>query len=294
LTEQFLKDEIIGKGQAVPRIVKMMRNGGWTKDNFRPLVMFMRYIYKHSNRDRTAFRKLLFKEFADSPYFGPLYSHMKDKICKSTGAKEKLSQEMAKILKKGLMSSGNKRPILTGLISNARNINDKSSYHKFSDLAQDILDSTEKKLLKQVKPTSPFPGDMLSNYGILKSPFGSDKYSFLHAGTLTPKGGLFSLKANQGAYADLTLGKMGVLSGIVIQAQKHNKLNSEKYTLSISMDGKNWQVVAAINTLPVDWRIDLQGKKLQARYVRLTRKAKEVRRMSVNIQRFNVYGERRE
>ena len=179
-----------------------------------------------------------------------------------------------------------KNLLATTIQSNIRKASESSdivSYRLWSAMAA--------KMLPPVKPAdvhlnpaqvaavpviNPFPGDLLSKDGMLKtSSAGQHDKPLSYAQVLG--GGTnayFDTNNEDKPWAHVQLLGEAELSGIVL-------LNRYEYApemswavplkVSVSLDGKSWNEVASFDKADALFRVDLQGKGLKARFVRIER-----------------------
>lgn len=206
--------------------------------------------------------------FAGNPATAPTYAKAMERFFKSQGD----------TADKNLLTT----TIATG-IRKASESGDIASYHLWNDMAA--------KMLPPIKPEDvhfnaeqaaaapkykPFPGDLLSKDGMLQtsSASGSDRPLSYSQVLSDGFGGFFDTNNEEKPWAQVQLPGEGELSGIVL-------LNRYEYApelpwavplkVSISLDGKTWTEVASFDKADMVFRVDLQGKGVKARYVRIER-----------------------
>lgn len=125
----------------------------------------------------------------------------------------------------------------------------------------------------------PFPGDLLSKNGLLRTSSASqfDK-PFSYQQILTGGyGGWFDTNAEDKPWAQVQLAGDALLTGIVLVNRYEYAPTQDEFQwavplkVSVSTDGKAWTEVASFDKAESTYRIDLQNKNLRARYVRIER-----------------------
>lgn len=179
-----------------------------------------------------------------------------------------------------------KNLLATTIQSNIRKASEASdivSYRLWSDMAA--------KMLPPVKPEdvhlnpaqaaaapvcTPFPGDLLSKDGMLKTSSAGQYDKPLSYAQVLGGGtnAYFDTNNEDKPWAEVQLLGEAELSGIVL-------LNRYEYApemawavplkVSVSLDGKSWTDVASFDKAESLFRVDLQGKGLKARFVRIER-----------------------
>jgi hypothetical protein len=149
----------------------------------------------------------------------------------------------------------------------------------------------------------PFPGELLSKSGMLRtsSACGSDRpfsYQQVLSGGF---GGWFDTNNEEKPWAQVQLAGDCALTGVILLNRYEFAPTQDEFQwatpmmVSISTDGKSWTDVAKITKAAPVFRIDLQGKRPRARYVRIERlpdadKSKSPGRF--HFRNFLVYGTR--
>lgn len=118
------------------------------------------------------------------------------------------------------------------------------------------------------------PGKLLSEGGMVcaSSINGSPDQAFLHGAMLTEAGGLFQSNPQKDPWVTVRLAKPGNLTGIVVAGMFDEPRlirSSLPMTVSISDDNKTWTTVATLAKPQPSWTIQLEGKGLHARYVKI-------------------------
>jgi hypothetical protein len=175
---------------------------------------------------------------------------------------------------------------IAGGIRKASEAGDLASYRLWSDMAATMLPPLKPEDVHlnaaqaaAVPKYQPFPGDLLSKDGMLRSssacqfdrPF---SYAQILSGGF---GGWFDTNNEEKPWAEVQLAGDGELSGIVLLNRYEYAPNQEEFQwaaplkVSVSADGKSWTDVASFDKADSVFRVDLQGKALRARHVRIER-----------------------
>jgi hypothetical protein len=144
----------------------------------------------------------------------------------------------------------------------------------------------------------PFSGQLLSADGMLRlsSSNGADRPLSYHA-LLSGKdfGGFFHTNGEMNPWAQVQLPGKSRLSGIVIvnRFEDNDSLKrSLPLVVSVSSDGGKWTEVAKFESPEPMFRVDLQGKNIEASYIRVERPASAGRNEVFHLRGFLVYGQK--
>ena len=228
------------------------------------------------------------KRFAGRAETAAPYARAMDAFFKSKG--KNLNRELlTSTLQSGIRTSGES--------------GDVASFRLWTDLAQEMLPPLKPgdvhltpKQAAEFPKIQPFPGDLLSKDGMLhiSSENPDDRplsYRQLLSGGF---GGWFDTKSDAKPWAQVQLLGDCELTGIVLvnryeyPATHEAFLKSVPFDVQVSTDGLAWTKVATFSKAEVMFRVDLQGGKVKARYVRLERLPKPSE--SGPIERFYLRG----
>lgn len=137
----------------------------------------------------------------------------------------------------------------------------------------------------------PFPGELLSSGGMLKLNSVHERYGppWQHWGVLEACGGFFHTdNREETTEVTVVLPRMGEISGIVIGSRGSYMDRGDGTVIEISEDGTDWKPVGTIEKMQRIQRIDLGGKNIRAKYVRLKRDKKDY----YHLDGILVYGRR--
>ena len=142
----------------------------------------------------------------------------------------------------------------------------------------------------------PFAGQLLSADGLLRTSTTCPHDRPLSYGAFlrgTNFGGFFHTAAEENPWAQVQLPGDALLSGIVL-VNRYESLDQNQVPLkvSVSTDGKTWIELASFLKSEKVFRVDLSGKKVQAKYVRVERPTTPGRREPFNLRALSIYGQR--
>lgn len=226
----------------------------------------------------------LVKTHLSSPdYGGPTLSWCNDKASTSP---ERHSQFLAMVSQSDGGEASDKAitTLAKNIMLQAEKSGNRDSFQQAGVLIKD-----------QFNPSLPdfetFPGELLSSGGLLQLSSVSSRWgdAWRHWGVLEACGGHFhSDDKLDSEFATVTMKNVGNLTGIVIIAPHGNLSRGNNCVIETSIDGSNWQEVGKIDKIEHINRIDLQGKNIQAKYVRITRKGKNFFHLNAIL----IYGTR--
>jgi len=169
----------------------------------------------------------------------------------------------------------------------AEKAKDAELYREVGQIIERAVPAEQKK--KKVKPE--LPGRLLS-YGALTL-FNSlssryDKPSWRHWFIGSDRPGFFHSNNTKDPYVELVLPHFGELTGIVIVNRNSWRSRAVPLKVEVSTDGKTWKQVALFKKAQRKWVIDLRGKRIRARRVRVTKVGQGI----LHLQNVRVYGKR--
>jgi hypothetical protein len=101
-----------------------------------------------------------------------------------------------------------------------------------------------------------------------------DKHPWMHWNLGGKRPGMFHTNEDQNPWVTLELRHFGELTGIEIVNRKTHRERAVPLHVSVSVDGKTWKEIAVFNKPRASWKIDLSGKHIRARFIRLMKKGK--------------------
>lgn len=160
------------------------------------------------------------------------------------------------------------------LVLLAENNKSMPAFQGASRMGQKFLTDDERAKLADKPPPKPgaVSGELLSPGGLLRisSTSGWDR-PLLHAGILTESLGFFHTEKGKNPWAEVALPKLTEPSTIIVVACRGNEWRVAPLELLVSEDGEGWTSVGKLEKYQELWRVDLNGRKLRARYVKVQR-----------------------
>jgi len=224
--------------------------------------------------DNWIFRNVLSwgqRRFAANPATAPAYARATERFFKSRGD----------TVDKKLLTT----TVATG-IRKASQSGDMVSYRLWSDMAAKMLPPLKPKDVHlnaaqaaAVPKYKPFPGVLLSKEGMLQtsSACRNDRplsYAQILSGGF---GGYFATNNEKKPWAQVQLRGETTLTGIVLvnryeQAPTQGEFQwAVPLQVSVSLDGRAWTKVASFDKADTVFRVNLEGKGIKARFVRIER-----------------------
>ncbi len=155
--------------------------------------------------------------------------------------------------------------LASSIIMQAEKTGDIQSFQSAGSLLKDRF---QPKLPK----FEPFSGELLSSGGMLMPNSVHERYGppWQHWGVLEACGGSFHTNNKEDSTeVKVLMPRMGELSGIVVVSRKSHMGRGDGTIIEVSEDGSDWKEVGSIEKMQQVQRIDLGGKNIRARYVRL-------------------------
>jgi hypothetical protein len=171
-------------------------------------------------------------------------------------------------------------------IRKASEAGDIVSFRLWCDMAAKLLPALQPadvfldpKTMADFPKFEPFPEFLLSKDGMLQtsSACGSDRPLSYRQVLSDGTGGWFDTNPEEKPWAQVQLAGEGELTGIVLVNRYEVGSTQDEFQwavpfkVSVSLDGKTWTEVASFDKAEAVFRVDLQGRKLVARYVRAER-----------------------
>lgn len=219
----------------------------------------------------------------DSGDYGPL--SMTWCLNHVEGSPELMDQFISRIMEKKGSTQGNTLAALSGeMIKLAGKSGDIATFQAAGKLM-------EKEFKPSLPAFEPFPGELLSSGGMLQISSFADQYGepWRLWGVIEACGGKFHTQNDDPAIATVIMPRIGELSGIVIAGQFADYANRcDGMVVESSLDGTTWTKLGTIEKMKDVNRIDLAGKSVKARLVRITRPGKNF----FHLQGILIYGKR--
>ena len=223
------------------------------------------------------FVKSILKAYSTSDKFFPvIIGWAQKKIGNAPTAEQEFISMIGEILNNETgLGNNSLRAIYAKVIISAEKVKDKDTFTSMSKAVKKIFGKNEKKLATYKRAAySRYKGMLLSENGMLRlSSTSKWDMPLTHADILTPVGGQFHTDKEVKPWAEVTLAKLGELSGIVILNRLSGSRQERQVPIkvSVSEDGKHWTTVFESKEVKKVWQVDLTDKKPRARYVRVQR-----------------------
>ena len=226
--------------------------------------------------------------FAKDPKTAPVYAGSLESYFRSQG--EGMNADLL-------------RAQVTAGIRNAGEAGDAQSFRLWGDMAEALLPALKPgdvhlndAQAAAFPKREPFPGELLSRDAVLKvqTPCQYDRpASYRQLLRDGPFGGYFDTEAGETLAATVQLPGDATLSGIVLVDRYEHAPEADwsvPLQVSVSADGKTWTPVAKFEQPQPVYRIDLAGKDLRARHIKLERQPGKNTRF--HLRNILVYGKR--
>ncbi len=238
--------------------------------------------------DQFAFFKTLLTLHKNSPaYSGTTLAWGQSHFNKSIDQQKKyiliatriMSQDGNKSRQKPLFTMANR------LILDAEKNNDPTTFALAGSMLRRIHQSKPGELAQPA-----FSGELLSEGAMIRTS-GTCRYDtpWKHYFLPSRQTGFFHTPRQNNPWVELTLKQFGELSGIEIVNWTRFRSRVVPLKVEVSEDGKTWQEITTLKKPRAVWKIDLKGKKIRARHIRLTKQGHDF----LHLNNIRVYGKRR-
>jgi len=141
---------------------------------------------------------------------------------------------------------------------------------------------------KAFKPA--FPGELLSDGAFVRTS-GTCGYDvpWKHYFLPSKQTGFFHTPRQSNPWVEITMKQFGEISGIEIVNWTKFRYRAVPLKVEISEDGRTWHKITVLKTRKAVWKIDLRGKHVRGRFLRLTKQGKDF----LHLNNIRVYGKRR-
>jgi len=155
-------------------------------------------------------------------------------------------------------------------------------------LAGSMLKQIHPAQKKKVKPA--FSGELLSDGAFVRTS-GTCGYDtpWKHYFLPSNESGFFHTPRQMNPWVELTLKQFGVIRGIEVVNWTRFRSRAVPLKVEVSEDGKTWTEIALLKKPQAVWKIDLKGKNIRARHIRLTKQGNDF----LHLNNVRVYGKRR-
>jgi hypothetical protein len=190
-------------------------------------------------------------------------------------------------------------------IRSASERSDLESFRIFNQLASQLVPAREEPAARHLKPNhvracpsyEVFPGKLVSADSMLQlSTY--DRRSdtpLVYEAVLRadPPGGFFHTASEENPWAQVILPGKVALSGLVVVNRWENKGYAARQVplfVSVSEDGKEWTEIFTSEEPSEVWRVDLNGRGVDAKYVKLEARHHADKKQPFHLRNILVYG----
>jgi len=135
-----------------------------------------------------------------------------------------------------------------------------------------------------------FSGELLSEGAMVRTS-GTCRYDtpWKHYFLPSQKTGYFHTPRQENPWVELALKQFGEIRGVEVVNWTKFHGRAVPLKVEVSEDGKLWKEIALLKKAQAVWKIDLKGKNVRARYIRLTKQGHDF----LHLNNVRVYGKRR-
>jgi len=239
-------------------------------------------------KDQFAFFQGLLNEHKKSDaYSGPTLGWGQGHFNKSLDERKKFILIATRAMSKGAGENGEKAlySMANRLILDAEKNNDPATFA----IAGSMLRQIHKTKAKD-KAKAAFPGELLSDGGMIRTS-GTSNYDtpWKHYFLPTNEPGYFHTGRQTNPWVELTLRQFGDIRGIEIVNWTRFHSRAVPLKVEVSEDGKVWKEIETLKKAQAVWKIDLKGKDVRGRFIRLTKQGHDF----LHLNNIRVYGKRR-
>lgn len=151
-----------------------------------------------------------------------------------------------------------------------------------------IIDSVQPPLTPEQRKLGQ---NLLSKGGMVRTSSVSqqyDKRSYLHWNLIGERPGFFHTEAEQDPWIEVTLPHFGLIERLDIVNRDSHRHRAVPLEIQVSADGESWEKVEVLKGADARWEVDLSGRRLRARYLRLQKRGRDF----LHLQNVRVYGKR--
>lgn len=183
------------------------------------------------------------------------------------------------------VAPGSKRKVWDRLLIAAEEARAVEAFHAASDAAAPLLKTEPALKLARPEGLTLVSGDALL---YTSSTCGWDQPT-AHRNVLRERGGVFHTADETDPFAVVQLRAAVPLTGVLLVNTPGNQGRQRPLKLSLSNDGKAWQPVWETDQVRAQWFVDLRGRGLRARWVKV--ESPHERREFFHLRNICVYGE---
>lgn len=235
----------------------------------------------------TFFQGLLNTHQHSAAYSGPTLGWGQGYFNKSLDERKKFIVIATRTMSKGGGEDGEKAlyKMASQLILDAEKNNDPATF----EIAGSMLRQIHKPKAKDRAKVA-FPGELLSE-GALVRTSGTSRYDtpWKHYFLPSRDVGYFHTGRQTNPWVEITLKQFGEIRGIEIVNWTRFHSRAVPLKVEVSEDGKVWKEIETLKKAQAVWKIDLKGKNVRARHIRLTKQGNDF----LHLNNIRVYGQRR-
>lgn len=245
-------------------------------------------IGNHTNLRKRFIEAIAISHADSTAYGGPALGWAVSKVNKDPEQiKELLSNLSEQTFEEGNADAVTKNmsALTARLIKDAQKNNDMETY----DSAGALLEKTFGPYPKLVNP--PFPGELVSQRAFVRYSGLTDKRDngSQHYWLGSSRPGFIHANWGNDVWISLEFKHFAEITGIQLDRNVHNRGNDIPLAIDVSEDGETWTEIDVVRENHAVNNIDLQGKNIQARFVRL----RHLRNQSIHLKNVRVFGNKR-
>lgn len=240
-------------------------------------------------KDQLLFFQGLLNCHKDSSAFsGPTLAWGQAQFSKSPELRKQMIVIATRCLSEGDNPDGEKAlyQMANRLILDAEKNNDAETF----EIAGSMLRHLDKGSAEDTKASAAFPGELLSE-GAMVRVSGTSRYDtpWKHYFLPSNETGFFHTDRQSNPWVELTLKQFGDIRGIEIVNWTKFHGRAVPLKIEVSEDGITWQEIETLTKAQAVWKVDLKGKGVRARHLRLTKQGTDY----LHLNNIRVYGQRR-
>ena len=239
----------------------------------------------------TFFQGLLNQHKNSTAYSGPTLGWGQGNFDKSLDERKKFIVIATRTMTKGTGEDGEKAlySMANRLILDAEKTNDPATFAMAGSMLRQIHKPQSKTKGKgKTKPA--FPGELLSDGAMVRTS-GTSRYDtpWKHYYLPSRETGYFHTGRQQNPWVEITLKQFGDIRGIEVVNWTKFHSRAVPLKVEVSEDGKTWKEIEILKKPQAVWKIDLKGKNVRGRYIRLTKQGSDF----LHLNNIRIYGQRR-
>lgn len=261
---------------------------GWGPNRWdfeRVLAQQLKYIGSDSKDHFTFFQGLLRQHKDSATFAGPTLGWGQAHFNKSIDQRKQFISIATRTMSRGTGEDGEKAlyGMANRLVLDAQKQNDAASFQLAGAMLKELQKSS-----KRDKPA--FPGELLSEGAMVRTS-GTSRYDtpWKHYFLPSRQSGFFHTGRQKNPWVEIAMKQFGEIRGIEVVNWARFHSRAVPLKVEVSEDGKTWQTVELLNKAQAVWKIDLKGRNVRGRYLRLTKQGNDF----LHLNNVRVYGQRR-